>query len=69
MLCFAGNILGVIRNYKELVESFRSLRRAGHISEFVSIFPNHGYKCVYIASDGGRVCRQVVYYIKYECNL
>ncbi|ESO92257.1 hypothetical protein LOTGIDRAFT_233244 [Lottia gigantea] len=55
-----GNILGVIRDYKRLVKTFRMMRRAGYISEFVSIFPNHGHRCVYIASDGGRVCRPYI---------
>ncbi|XP_048258371.1 DNA-directed RNA polymerase III subunit RPC2-like [Haliotis cracherodii] len=55
-----GNILGVIRDYKRLVRTFRMMRRAGYISEFVSIFPNHGHRCVYIASDGGRVCRPYI---------
>ncbi|PVD29148.1 hypothetical protein C0Q70_11745 [Pomacea canaliculata] len=55
-----GNILGVIRNYKRLVNTFRLLRRAGYISEFVSIFPNHAHRCVYIAADGGRVCRPYI---------
>nr|KAG5700244.1 hypothetical protein BaRGS_007617 [Batillaria attramentaria] len=55
-----GNILGVIRDYQRLVNMFRMMRRAGHISEFVSIFPNHTHRCVYIASDGGRVCRPYI---------
>ncbi|XP_064629058.1 DNA-directed RNA polymerase III subunit RPC2-like [Lineus longissimus] len=55
-----GNILGVIRNYKRLVSTFQMMRRAGYISEFVSICPNHGHRCVYIASDGGRVCRPYI---------
>ncbi|PIK58494.1 putative DNA-directed RNA polymerase III subunit RPC2, partial [Apostichopus japonicus] len=50
-----GNILGVIKNYKKLIQDFRLLRRAGYINEFVSICPNHTHRCVYIASDGGRI--------------
>ncbi|KAL3813251.1 hypothetical protein ACJIZ3_014519 [Penstemon smallii] len=38
----------------------RKLRRAGKIGEFVSIFVNEKQRCVYIASDGGRVCRPLV---------
>ncbi|XP_071851460.1 DNA-directed RNA polymerase III subunit RPC2-like isoform X8 [Apostichopus japonicus] len=55
-----GNILGVIKNYKKLIQDFRLLRRAGYINEFVSICPNHTHRCVYIASDGGRVCRPYI---------
>ncbi|KAG6479619.1 hypothetical protein ZIOFF_063087 [Zingiber officinale] len=45
-LLFAGNM--------------RKLRRRGKIGEFVSIFVNEVQHCVYIASDGGRVCRPLV---------
>ncbi|XP_027049926.1 DNA-directed RNA polymerase III subunit RPC2-like, partial [Pocillopora damicornis] len=55
-----GNILGVVKNYKRLVETFRLMRRAGYISEFVSICPNHQHRFVNIASDGGRVCRPYI---------
>ncbi|XP_074641286.1 DNA-directed RNA polymerase III subunit RPC2-like [Tubulanus polymorphus] len=55
-----GNIIGVIRNYRRLVRTFRMLRRAGYVNEFVSICPNHSHRCVYIASDGGRVCRPYI---------
>lgn len=55
-----GNILGMTNHYQKLVSTFRKLRRAGYINAFVSIFPNHSHKCVYIASDGGRVCRPYI---------
>ncbi|XP_060608469.1 DNA-directed RNA polymerase III subunit RPC2-like [Ruditapes philippinarum] len=55
-----GNILGVIRNYKRLVYTFRLMRRAGYINEFVSICPSHSHRCVYISSDAGRVCRPYI---------
>ena len=60
MVIFNGNILGVTRDYKRLVRVFRKMRRAGYINEFVSISPNHAYRCVHIASDGGRVCRPYI---------
>lgn len=52
-----GNILGVIRDHKKLVNTFRLMRRAGYINEFVSISTNLTDRCVYISSDGGRLCR------------
>ena len=55
-----GNILGVVRNHKRLIRMFRAMRRCGRLSEFVSICPNHHQRCVYIASDGGRVCRPYI---------
>ena len=55
-----GNILGVVRKYHRLIRMFRLMRRNGRLSEFVSICPNHHHRCVYIASDGGRVCRPYI---------
>lgn len=52
-----GNILGVIRDHRKLVSTFRLMRRAGFINEFVSISTNTTDRCVYISSDGGRLCR------------
>ncbi|XP_053575638.1 DNA-directed RNA polymerase III subunit RPC2 [Bombina bombina] len=56
----AGNILGVIRDHKKLVNTFRLMRRAGYINEFVSISTNLSDRCVYISSDGGRLCRPYI---------
>ncbi|KAK7813744.1 hypothetical protein U0070_001450, partial [Myodes glareolus] len=56
----AGNILGVIRDHKKLVSTFRLMRRAGYINEFVSISTNLTDRCVYISSDGGRLCRPYI---------
>ena len=55
-----GNILGVVQDYRQLIKTFRLLRRCGRVSEFLSICPNHHLRCVYIASDGGRVCRPYI---------
>ena len=55
-----GNILGVVQDYKKLIRMFRMMRRSGRLNEFVSICPNHHQRCVFIASDGGRVCRPYI---------
>ena len=55
-----GNILGVIREHLKLVNTFRLMRRAGFINEFVSISTNLTDRCVYISSDGGRLCRYIL---------
>eukprot|EP00064_Thunnus_orientalis_P015216 superscaffoldBa00002780_g15266 len=55
-----GNILGVIRDHHKLVNTFRLMRRAGFINEFVSISTNLTDRCVYISSDGGRLCRPYI---------
>lgn len=55
-----GNLLGVTRSPEHVVRSFRQLRRAGRVSTFVSIFYNRTQRCVFIASDSGRVCRPYI---------
>ena len=55
-----GNIIGIIREHDRLVSNFKSLRRRRFISEFVSICVSNSHKCVYVASDGGRLCRPYI---------
>ncbi|KAK3707608.1 hypothetical protein QZH41_017867, partial [Actinostola sp. cb2023] len=55
-----GLFLGVIQDYKRLVRTFKLMRRAGYVNEFVSICPNHKLRSVNIAADGGRVCRPYI---------
>ena len=57
---FNGLILGVHRRPQQFANALRKLRRAGKIGEFVSVFVNVKQPCVYVASDGGRVCRPLV---------
>lgn len=60
LCCVIGNILGVTRNYRRLVDIFRLTRRKGHISPYVSIYASRLRKSVYICSDGGRLCRPYI---------
>ncbi|KAL1490560.1 hypothetical protein ABEB36_013233 [Hypothenemus hampei] len=55
-----GNILGVTTYYKRLIHVFRLMRRKGKISNYVSIYPSFLHKCIYISSDGGRLCRPYI---------
>ncbi|XP_039049458.1 DNA-directed RNA polymerase III subunit 2 [Hibiscus syriacus] len=55
-----GLILGKHRRPQHFAIAMRKLRRAGKVGEFVSVFVNEKQRCVYIASDGGRVCRPLV---------
>ncbi|KAG2301822.1 hypothetical protein Bca52824_030473 [Brassica carinata] len=55
-----GLILGKHRRPQYFANSLRRLRRAGKVGEFVSVFINEKQHCVYVASDGGRVCRPLV---------
>lgn len=60
LVIFNGLILGKHRRPQHFAAAMRKLRRAGKIGEFVSVFVNEKQCCVYIASDGGRVCRPLV---------
>ncbi|KAJ9685289.1 hypothetical protein PVL29_017349 [Vitis rotundifolia] len=60
LIIFNGLILGKHRRPQRFANALRKLRRAGKIGEFVSVFVNEKQHCVYIASDGGRVCRPLV---------
>ncbi|KIY47676.1 beta and beta-prime subunits of DNA dependent RNA-polymerase [Fistulina hepatica ATCC 64428] len=55
-----GTIIGLTRYPARFVAQFRKMRRAGRISEFVSVYVNHHHRAVHIASDGGRICRPMI---------
>jgi DNA-directed RNA polymerase III subunit RPC2 len=55
-----GTLIGVTHMAKRFVRQFRKLRRAGRMSEFVSIFINTHQRTIYIACDGGRICRPMI---------
>jgi len=55
-----GLIVGLHARPVELVAKVRNLRRGGRIGEFVSVYLNTVQEAVYIASDGGRVCRPLL---------
>lgn len=57
---FIGSIIGIVRNYRRLINIFRLMRRKGCISAYVSIYPSHLHRSVYISSDGGRLCRPYI---------
>ncbi|TKY56058.1 DNA-directed RNA polymerase III subunit RPC2 [Spatholobus suberectus] len=60
LVIFNGLILGKHRRPQRFATAIRKLRRAGKIGEFVSVYVNEKQCCVYLASDGGRVCRPLV---------
>lgn len=60
MVFINGNILGVTIGYKRLIHVFRMMRRRGFIGAFVSIHTSYSQRCVYIHTDGGRLCRPYI---------
>eukprot|EP00923_Selenidium_pygospionis_P019802 GHVN01034482.1.p1 GENE.GHVN01034482.1~~GHVN01034482.1.p1 ORF type:complete len:1175 (+),score=167.39 GHVN01034482.1:2013-5537(+) len=55
-----GTLLGVHRRPKTFMSNLRELRRHGKVGEFVSVYDNDAHKAIYIASDGGRLCRPLI---------
>ncbi|GAA93741.1 hypothetical protein E5Q_00387 [Mixia osmundae IAM 14324] len=55
-----GVLLGLTQEPRVFTQRFRAFRRAGEISEFVSIYINTQQAAIHIASDGGRICRPMI---------
>lgn len=55
-----GLILGVHLRPRHFVTQLRTMRRQGQAGEFVSFYLHAGHRAVYIATDGGRVCRPLL---------
>lgn len=55
-----GTPIGLTRQPKGFLNSFRMFRRMGRVSEFVSIYINHHTNAVHIATDEGRICRPLI---------
>uniref|UniRef100_A0A6B2KXR4 DNA-directed RNA polymerase n=1 Tax=Arcella intermedia TaxID=1963864 RepID=A0A6B2KXR4_9EUKA len=55
-----GVLIGVQTQPATFIRSFRMLRRAGQISEFVSIYCHRGHQTIDISTDGGRLCRPLI---------
>ncbi len=60
MVFINGNIIGMIKDQQNFTRTLKYLRRKRFISEFISMCVSHLHKCVYIASDGGRLCRPYI---------
>jgi len=55
-----GTPVALTRQPKQFLNGFRKFRRMGRLSEFVSIYINHHYNAVHIATDEGRICRPLI---------
>lgn len=55
-----GLILGAHTRPHRFVKDLRTMRRQGQAGEFVSVYLHEGQKVIYIATDGGRVCRPII---------
>jgi hypothetical protein len=55
LCCYVTNLQSILA-----LHQIRKMRRNGRIGEFVSVYLNVVQKAVYVASDGGRVCRPLL---------
>lgn len=62
-----GNIIGLVREPIKFSQNVKKLRRKRLINEFISVCVSHSHKCVYVSSDGGRLCRSVLVVCVFCC--
>ena len=55
-----GTPFAMTRLPKQLLTSLRAFRRMGRLSAFISMYINHHYRAVHIATDEGRICRPMI---------
>ena len=55
-----GLMMGAHLKPKTFVEDLRSMRRRGLAGEFVSVYLHQAQRAIFIATDGGRVCRPLI---------
>ncbi|OBT67980.1 DNA-directed RNA polymerase III subunit C2 [Pseudogymnoascus sp. 23342-1-I1] len=55
-----GTPLALTRKPKSFLAGFKTFRRTGRVSEFVSCYINHHTSSVHIATDEGRICRPLI---------
>jgi len=55
-----GALLGVHREPMRFIADMRRMRRTGKLGEFISIYKHEALNAIYIASDGGRLCRPLI---------
>lgn len=55
-----GTPIALTRQPKSFLKGFKSFRRMGRVSEFISCYINHHTSSVHIATDEGRICRPLI---------
>ncbi|KAK2722879.1 hypothetical protein QYM36_003166, partial [Artemia franciscana] len=60
MVLVNGSLVAATDKPAPLVRAIRHLRRKGYGSPFVSVYLENRHRCVYIATDGGRLCRPYI---------
>jgi DNA-directed RNA polymerase III subunit RPC2 len=60
MVFLNGLMVGLTKDPMRIVRIVRAVRRTGFLNEFVSVSTNAAQRSVFIASDGGRLCRPYI---------
>ena len=55
-----GALLGVHERPEKFLADMRKLRRSGRLGEFISVYKHEALNAIFIASDGGRLCRPLI---------
>lgn len=55
-----GLVIGACSKPHKLVYALRWMRRSNRIGEFISVYIHSIHRAIYIACDGGRVCRPLI---------
>ncbi|MFH4984316.1 hypothetical protein AB6A40_011025 [Gnathostoma spinigerum] len=55
-----GVLIGLTNDPGRIVRTIRAVRRHGLLNEFVSVSTNAAQRSVFLASDGGRLCRPYI---------
>ena len=55
-----GDIIGIHTDPATFINDFKTLRRAGKLSETISVHMNHAQHSLNISTDGGRICRPLI---------
>mmetsp|Transcript_19365 Transcript_19365/g.63113 ORF Transcript_19365/g.63113 Transcript_19365/m.63113 type:complete len:1117 (+) Transcript_19365:98-3448(+) len=55
-----GLVIGACRRPHKLARGLRCMRRSKRIGEFVSVYTHTVHRAIYVACDGGRVCRPLI---------
>lgn len=55
-----GSVIGITDDMKHILLTIRSMRRKGFLNPFISVSINSSTNAIYIASDGGRLCRPYI---------
>lgn len=55
-----GLVIGACSRPRKLAHALRWMRRSNRIGEFISVYVHSVHRAIYIACDGGRVCRPLI---------